>query len=230
MIGMMKERKTIGENRTLKARFNSMGLELTGVWCAAPEHPDWENRTLTQLLEWVEAYKKCPDRARLEEMGYYYPPVEPGFDPDSDWLRFEKWLAGESLNLSFVAEAAKLPDPQSISDEDLERELNEMIVLLARHGVSVDFQSGVPSRLVYARLRREMAESEFEIMAPGTICHLTGCTGYCPECFQRPWCEMGQETDWPEDQEAGTMVVPQEVKRWISEPELVSNRVTFALT
>jgi len=46
--------------------------------------------------------------------------------------------------------------------------------------------------------------------------HLDGCTGYCPECFQRPWCEQGCDSCWKEDKEAGCSVFPDSVKRYVS--------------
>jgi hypothetical protein len=79
--------------------------------------------------------------------------------------------------------------------------------------LSVDLNEGVPPRLIYEHLL-EVIEEEFELL--GGVWHLDGCTGYCPGCFQRPWCEFGTNSCWSEDEEAGCMVFPENVKRYVS--------------
>jgi len=70
------------------------------------------------------------------------------------------------------------------------------------------------SELRYMHLL-ETLDEEFEIIVDGSW-HLDGCTGYCPDCFQRPWCESGCQSCWPEDEEAGKMFLIDPVKRYLS--------------
>ncbi|MEK7728923.1 MAG: hypothetical protein AAB354_10950 [candidate division KSB1 bacterium] len=78
----------------------------------------------------------------------------------------------------------------------------------------MDLNAEVPPRLAYEHLLEALAE-EIELLHGGTW-HLDGCTEYCPGCFQRPWCETGNNLCWREDEAAGHMVFPENVKRYAS--------------
>ena len=82
---------------------------------------------------------------------------------------------------------------------------------------------GMPDRLLYEELL-ELLEEDFELLAPGTTCIVDGCTGYCPDCRSRPWCDNGLMR-WPEDEEAHCMVVPDRVKAFVSADRLAFDRL-----
>lgn len=199
------------ENRNLRAEIESRGVRIEQLWPDLVEDPRVENARLHDLLMWVEAYRANPERGALEERGFLYPPLDPGFDPETDWLQFERWMAGLPVRWSFSAEFGPLPDAHALLDEDLTGEFERVRRWLETRGVEVDLQDGLPPRIAYACLKREVEKEPFDFLAEGTRCHLTGCSGYCPGCMQRPWCAIGQEEPWPEDEEAGCLICPDEV-------------------
>jgi hypothetical protein len=195
------------ENRQLRAQFKIMGLEVDEVIYACPERLDHENRRLRSLLEWVMAYRLYRSRAAMEEKGFFYPPVEPGMDPDSDWLIFEAWMQGKPVSWTFEGVYGRMTPPEDLVDREIQTKLVELLARLAERGVHVDLEAGVPARLAYSELRAYLLQAEFEIHAPGVTTHI-GCSSYCPECFQRPWCGVGMEERWREDDETGAMAFP----------------------
>jgi len=80
--------------------------------------------------------------------------------------------------------------------------------------VSVSFLEDIPPRLAYSHLL-EALDEEFDTLEAG-FWYLDGCTGYCPGCFQRPWCEFGTQSCWPEDEEAGEIHLIDPVKKYVS--------------
>ncbi|MCB0185546.1 MAG: hypothetical protein KDE31_14860, partial [Caldilineaceae bacterium] len=72
----------------------------------------------------------------------------------------------------------------------------------------------LPLRLLYEHLL-EILEEDFDILFSG-MWHIDGCSGYCPGCFQRPWCDFGQSSCWREDEEAGQLALIDVVQRYVS--------------
>lgn len=100
-----------------------------------------------------------------------------------------------------------------MTDEEIEAELEKLYACLEGTHFSIDLNESVPARFVYTIVREALGE-EFEFIAGGCW-HIDGCSGYCPGCFQRPWCEFGGNSCWTEDEEAGEMVYPAEVRRYV---------------
>jgi hypothetical protein len=175
-------------NDSLKREFRQRGLDLAGVWVPTPEDPVLENGRLQALLVWVDAYTACPNRKALQKRGFEFPPVDPDCDPDSDWLKFERWMKGLPLDWSYEAEFGGLKDPDTLTDVQVERELERVLGLLETRQVYSGLSEEVPPRVEYACIVKQLKETRFEYVAPGTNCVLTGCSGDCEECLQRPWC------------------------------------------
>ena len=76
---------------------------------------------------------------------------------------------------------------------------------------------GIPPKVVYQYIWDTLQEV-FEISSTsgGGGWFIDGCSGYCPGCFQRPWCETGLTGYWPEDKKAGKMELPEEIKEYVS--------------
>jgi len=222
-------------NQSLKSAFAMRGLDLSQVWQPTPEDPELENRQLERLLDWVEKYEFCPDRVQMEADGYDFPPIYPGIDPDSDWLAFELWMQNKPVRAKMkeqlnppggISPAGLLKkDPKDMSDEEIEAELEKLYACLEGTHFSIDLNEGVPARFVYT-IVREVLNEEFEFIVGGGW-HIDGCSGVCPECFQRPWCEVGGSSCWTEDEEAGEMVYPPEVRRYVL-PSPVSLKILQA--
>lgn len=203
-------------NKSLKNEFKSRDLDLFQVWDANPENIEAENEQLSLLLEWVEMYEKDPNREILEEAGFKYPPVMPGISPDTDWMRFELWMHGGQVKYTLKE---KFPDDfifkniDEISEDELEEEYDKILEILYIFDVYVEFHEQVPIRLAYEHVLENLDDS-FTSLNGGSW-HLDGCDGYCPTCFQRPWCEFGLSDYFPEDEKAGIMCLSDVVKPYV---------------
>ncbi|MBN2001484.1 hypothetical protein JW935_28330 [candidate division KSB1 bacterium] len=213
------------ENKALKNEFAVRNLDLSQVFFETPENLEHENRRLTHLLDWVEQYKKLGSREKMENKGYLYPPIDPDFSPDNDWFLFKRWLKGLPLKSMLIDQLPSpyLPvNPEQLSEEELSAELDYLYDLLFEAGFYIDYKEDIPPQLVYENVVDHLDE-EFELMTEG-FWHLDGCTGYCPGCFQRPWCEAGGEVCWREDEEAGEICFPDCVRKYVS-PSPVSLKI-----
>ena len=205
------------ENQSLKNEFAARGLDLEPVFCPAPDDVPRENRALRYLLDWVQKYTDCHSRQEMEAAGYDFPPIDPDISPDNDWYRFERWMNGEPLTKKIrkllPSDYFPIP-PDKLTDVELEKELEKLMDHLEKIRIDGTFVNQVPSRLVYEHLFEKL-EDNFDLIIEGTW-HLDGCTGYCPGCFQRPWCESGTSACWPEDKKAGEMVLIDSIKKYVS--------------
>jgi len=155
-------------NQSLQSAFAMRGLDLPQVWQPTPDDLESENSQLQRLLEWVEKYESCSDRAQMEAEGYDFPPIYPGIDPDSDWLAFELWMQNkpvrakmkEQLNPPGGISPAELlkKDPQDMTDEEIEAELEKLYASLEGANFSIDLNEGVPARFVYTIAREVLNE------------------------------------------------------------------------
>jgi hypothetical protein len=205
------------ENNALRKEFERRGLDLGQVWHSCPGDPELDNRRLRELFEWVVAYESCPDRGKLEQRGYFYPPVEPDIDPDADWIRFERWVQHKPVTWRYADAFGQLKPADHLTEAELSAMLDTICEQLARRGIVIEACSDdVPERLWYEYLYRKLGEEEFEFVESGALVFMTGCDGYCPDCVQRPWCANGSSSCWPEDEEAGHMVVADRARRFVS--------------
>lgn len=206
------------ENQSLKNEFAMRNLDLSQVWLPSPDDIELENRQLRDLLDWVEAFKEYGgNRKKMEAEGYHFPPLSFDFGPDEDWLRFRRWMSGQiirdKLKSRFPPDFV-IKEAENLTDEQIIPELERLQRELERFHCSIDLKEDIPPRLVYEDLL-EFLEEETDFIMTGCW-HLDGCTGYCPGCFQRPWCEFGTSSCWNEDEESGCMVFPESVKRYVS--------------
>lgn len=88
---------------------------------------------------------------------------------------------------------------QSLKSAFAMRGLERLYAYMEGANFSIDLVEGVPARFAYS-IVREVLEDEFEFIAGGCW-HIDGCSGYCPGCLQRPWCEFGGNSCWREDEE-----------------------------
>lgn len=196
------EQGIVERNEALRQEFARRGLDPAPVCGESAGDPEGENWRLRRLLDWVKAYRRFPDRRALERRGFTFPPVEPDCDPESDWERFERWVTGRPLTWNFVREFGDLPDADSLTDTQVSAELARITERLAGRGVVFALEDGIPPRPRYDYLRKTLHETDFDFLPPGTTCLMGECGGYCPDCFQRPWCDLGQEWDDAEAQPA----------------------------
>ncbi len=206
------------ENHSLKSMFKSMGLDLAVVFDEIPDDLERENVMLQYLLSWVNVYQECKNRKEMEVKGFIFPPISSGLDFENDWYRFECWI--ENKKLTFTIRERLLDfnyitkNVEELSYDDLIHELNLLYELLKFSNIVVDNTNDVPPQLVYQYILSSF-DDEFDVIVDG-YWHLDGCSGFCPGCFQRPWCELGICSCWREDEEQGDMVIEKLARKFVS--------------
>ena len=207
-------------NSFLKESFKNLNLDLEEVMEFTPDDLNLENGRLHHLLDFIEKYRLYGSKEAMESVlgPYLYPPIFPGIDPWSDWYRFELWLEGKPTRLSIRAQlpaALHLPKPEEVRAEELETILVQLKSAMLDAGFDCLFQDDIPAPLIYQYLYEQLDEV-YELDYGGGFWNLDGCSGWCPGCFQRPWCEFGQQLGWAEDETAGKMHLIDELKDYVS--------------
>ena len=203
------------ENQRLKKEFEKLNLPLDEVMEFVPYNLEIENRRLENLLNYTKKYLECRSKKVMELSNQPFAPVFPSISPENDWRRFEKWINGQPV---IQKTKDRLPKDYNIiptselSDERLAEELHIIRSLFAMSGYYINWQDGVPNRLVYQAILDGLEEEDFG----GEGWHNDGCSGYCPGCIQRPWCDTGLDSCWTEDEEAGKLHLPEELKDYVS--------------
>ncbi len=208
------------KNLALKQEFKFLGLDLAEVMEFSPFNLDLENRRLEDLLDFVHRFQKFGSQATMEliEGPFLFPPIFPGFSPESDWYRFELWLQGLPTRLKLSEQLPKtfvLSKSEDLSDDEVGDALEQLEQALEAAGYGISLHAGIPPRLVYEYLIESLGET-FELEPCGGGWVLDGCDGYCPHCFQRPWCETGESSCWQEDKEAGKMSLIEALNPYVS--------------
>lgn len=201
----------------LKSEFARRGLDLLAIWQPVEEDPKVHLRQLRRLLQWVEVYEIHQDRNILKKLGYEFPPVQPCIEPESDWLRFERWMAGQPVTHTlrdYLPDGQVFLPEEHLSDKELSEKIAILLDGLEKMNCQLAINQDIPIRLTYNFLV-EYLDEPMEILVGG-IWNLDGCTGYCPECFQRPWCLSGGNLLWQEDEAAGEMYLIDAVNSYVS--------------
>lgn len=205
------------ENRSLKMEFELRSLDISQVFCPTPNDLALENRRLKSLLEWVQKYSEYRSRKMMEAEGYKFPPIDPCISPEDDWYIFERWVYNLPLRTTIRSQLPKnyvLKKPEELSNEEILIEIHKLTEAIEKLGNSVGLCDGIPVNLVYTYLLKTINE-EFDISIEGGWV-LDGCSGYCPGCFQRPWCEAGGKFCWTEDESEGKMYLCDSIKEYVS--------------
>lgn len=219
---MGHQTKRLRQNRALQREFFNRGLDLSQVWQPKPDDPDLENRQLNHLLQWVKKFERCHSRKKMEADGFLFPPIDPDFSPDVDWDRFQRWMAKEPISArlrDLLPNHNWTQDPNDMKEEEIEAAVDTIQNTLKEYRHEILVMDGMPTRLLYRQILDEFIRADTMIplsTAENTTWVVDFCSGYCPDCLQRPWCDHGQLTDWPEDEKAGRMVVPDAVRTYVS--------------
>jgi len=209
------------QNLALKREFEYLRLDLGEIMVFTPFDLDLENRRLQSLFDFVGRYRQYGSRAVMEavEGRFVFPPVFPDISPESDWYRFEQWMQGKPVRQKLsemLLQTTAFRMAGAIGDDEIEAELKCLENALDQAGYRHSLNPDVPARLVYAYLYK-MLDETFEVDEPGEggWC-IDGCSGYCPGCFQRPWCEFGESSCWTEDETSGKMHLTDELSEYVS--------------
>lgn len=205
------------ENLRLKKEFLKRNLDLEAVMDFMPYYLEIENKRLQSLLTFLEKYRTCEDRKTMELLGMMFPPIFPMISPEEDWHRFELWYNGKEVRKKLIDQIAidfPFKSPKEITEEEAIIALEKLEIALNKVGFGFSLNEGIPAKLVYEYLL-ETLEEVHEISGEGGW-WLDGCSGYCPGCFQRPWCESGLSGVWKEDEDAGKMDLIKSVQEYVS--------------
>lgn len=208
------------QNLAFKRAFKRLQLNLEEVMVFTPFDLDLENLRLESLLDFVRQYQQYGSQKAMEVVAgrYLFPPIFPGISPESDWYRFEQWMRGLPVRQKLSEQLPKtllLRKPEEISEEEIEAEFEKLVNALEVAGYGLCLNDDIPARLQYAFLYEELGET-FELHEKGGGWFFDGCSGFCPGCFQRPWCSTGESSYWPEDEKAGKIYLIDELKDYVS--------------
>ena len=89
------------------------------------------------------------------------------------------------------------PPAGDLDDDQIKELMNRIESILADRQIYFALSEGVPYREIYRFFIEDVLEYDvlFENPPEGYSTVLDGCDGYCPGCFQRPYCESAVE-DW----------------------------------
>jgi len=213
-----KEIDVLTQNENLKKAFKKLNLDLAPVFKFTPYDLDLENRRLNRLLLFVNKYMETGrSQNMMELLGFPFPPIHPGISPESDWFRFKLWMEGKVVRKKLKDQLENyitFKPPNQLKEEEVESELERLQASIKKIGLSTGLNEGIPPKVLYEYIL-ETLENVFELDEGGGWV-LDGCSGYCPGCFQRPWCDSGQELCWPEDKKIGKMDLPDLLKFYVS--------------
>lgn len=204
-------------NLSLKKVFKELNLELEPIFYFTPLDLDSENRRLEHLLDFVKRYQQYGSQEVMKKVEgeFIYPPIYPGISPWSDWTCFERWIQGKPVREPLLNQFSlheKFRPAADIPDSEIEAETDRLISYIRKTGNGISLNDGIPIRLVYSNLM-EWIKEPHEFGGGWTF---DGCSGYCPGCFQRPWCETGNSSCWPEDEEIQKIHYTEELKKFVS--------------
>ena len=97
------------------------------------------------------------------------------------------------INFNFIPE-------KELSDEALSDKFDEILDVLARHNIYLSLVSDCPERVAYQFVLDEVLQMETGVMRAADMQEIIdGCGGWCPGCFQLPYCDVAKE-NWSEDE------------------------------
>jgi len=166
-----------------------------------PEHDEWEERFSKERLKEDNEFLK--EQLGVDEQQYFVasrttPELENLFLRNIKEFEEADKLPKRSVR-SLLPDGFELPSADRLTRSDLGRKLDQILSILEDHGISLDLVGKVPNAVVYNYLIQGGLDDEIPLELPeGFHYHIDGCDGYCPQCFQRPYCETGKDP-WPED-------------------------------
>jgi hypothetical protein len=100
---------------------------------------------------------------------------------------------------SLFPDGYTFPPADQLTDEQLADKLDEIAEILDQHEVHIGLVGDVPDRLVYKYLVEDAIPNTETFAEDNTGFNLIldGCDGYCPECFQKEYCDTAKEWDKP---------------------------------
>jgi len=90
------------------------------------------------------------------------------------------------------------PSAEQLTDQEIAAKLKEIKKVFSDNNVELGLTEKLPEKIIYSYLVEEVLP-EMPSFPYGPDCQFTyvidGCDGYCPECFQRDYCENSAAWD-----------------------------------
>lgn len=116
-------------------------------------------------------------------------------------LAFEEMENGVQIKMLtlFPIDFNFIPEKE-LSDDELSDKIDEILNVFARHNIYLSLVSDCPERIAYQYVLDEVLQMETAVTRPADMQEMVdGCGGWCPECFQLPYCEVAKE-NWTEEE------------------------------
>ena len=94
------------------------------------------------------------------------------------------------------------PPASCLSDEELRLKFEWLIQIMSEHNFIYELAENLPISVAYRYLTEEFLYEFETVLSDGWACHVHGCGGDCPGCFQADYCEIKDEIWSKEELEA----------------------------
>ena len=198
---------------SLKTEFLVKNLDLDEIW-DQPTDQLRATRELKYMLLCIELCKedKSPEQLFIE--GHLPPHIKDPTMPEEDWSKFIKWTQGKIV-IEYLIDKVDLKNPDDIPEDEIESELKKLITQIENANIGIQLLSPVPPIILYKVLHEWILDENPEACeTDGWI--MNGCGAYCPGCYMRPWCDVGIDLCWSEDEEIKNMYLRPELRKTMS--------------
>jgi len=170
------------------------------------EHNDWQSeeaKELDLMLENQNLQNEISLRGGYTEKN-------DDLDPrlENEFLRnvlaFEEADEEEPVPIrSIFPDDYSFPVASTMSEKELETKVGDIEERLSQHHIEVGFANELPIDVLYSCLREMCVSEDFNPATAdaGFSFVLDGCSGYCPDCLQKPYCKNAEELYGDEDDE-----------------------------
>lgn len=202
------------ENQAIKTEFLVKGLDLYEIW-NEPEDPIRANQELKAILACIRLVKSDMDKVEELIKRYISPPIKDLSIPHEEWAIFKNWVNGKPT-IEYLQDLINLKNPESISNDEIEDELEELISQIENYGTAIDlYVKTAPPLLKYQMLYEWIINENPTVYYSGGWI-MDGCGHFCPNCLLRPWCDMGADLIWQEDEEIEDIYYRTELANYVS--------------
>lgn len=111
----------------------------------------------------------------------------------------------EVLISSLFPDCSEFPDEKMLSDVQIVQKLDEIYKTLSAYNIEFGFSEELPDRVLYKHLTEEVIPEDtiHASTQAGFTCVLDGCSGNCPDCFQKDYCKIGMEYEDNDEESKG---------------------------
>jgi len=123
----------------------------------------------------------------------FYPIIKRIFSRPEQHFAFESPFKGLMERPVYEILGIKLsdfPPVQCLSPGKLKRKFRRLIRILSKHHFHCELRPGLPMRDIYRYLTESFIVDKEVPNPKGSLCIISGCTGDCPACFQKEYCDI----------------------------------------